>query len=386
MNVPEQLVEENNANACGDKMQIVSRNSKGRGWSGPRTCSTVNASTGQVQNTGRWTDDEHTLLLEGIQRHGSSSESWTKISTTLVKTRTVEQIEAYARRHQLKAGVDNARVRKVAKGVTQMNEFLVHRRKLLAWVQESRMAAEARVMKIREDENATSCLDEVAYEELEQEPSIQSKDTDVLDVVQQSMASDLECESSSPDGDNQFDLSNPPLLPPLSPPPLDSSAFVGGLPLLGHDQVAPFPYESSSAYPADLDSLQRQLLQQPLNTISKLTKPVGSASSKLTTKKANSKSTTKKVKGTGKKRGTYNNYKDEAGQQKVKHAIETFLERRRMNSMASLRAFAAEVDIKYETLKPYCREDESKRKTFVIKGQTKLVPEVRFFDIIYMKR
>ena len=97
------------------------------------------------------------------------------------------------------------------------------------------------------------------------------------------------------------------------------------------------------------------------------------------------KTTATSDKGTGKKRGTYNNYKDEAGQQKVKHAIETFLERRRMNSMASLRAFAAEVDIKYETLKPYCREDESKRKTFVIKGQTKLVPEVRFFDIIYMK-
>ena len=193
----------------------------------------------------------------------------------------------------------------------------------------------------------------------------------------------MDCESSSPDGDNQFDLSNPPLLPPLSPPPLDSSAFVGGLPLLGHDQVAPFPYESSSAYPADLDALQLQLLQQPFNTISKSTKPKGKANSKSTTKKAK---TTATGKGTGKKRGTYNNYKDEAGQQKVKHAIETFLERRRMNSMASLRAFAAKVDIKYETLKPYCREDESKRKTFVIKGQTKLVPEVRFFDIIYMKR
>ena len=287
----------------------------------------------------------------------------------------------------MEAGVDNAWDGKVAsKNPLDRNESLVHRRKLLAWVRESRIAAEARVMKIREDENATSCLDEVAYEELEQEPSIQSKDTDVLDLSQNATASDLEYESS-PDGDTQFDLSNPPLLPPLSPPPLDSSAFVGGLPLLEHDQVAPFPYESSSAYPADLDSLQRQLLQQPLNTISKLTKTEGSASSKLTTKKANSKSTTKKAKGTGKKRGTYNNYKDEAGQQKVKHAIETFLERRRMNSMASLREFAAEVDIKYETLKPYCREDESKRKTFVIKGQTKLVPEVRFLISYYiMKR
>ena len=94
------------------------------------------------------------------------------------------------------------------------------------------------------------------------------------------------------------------------------------------------------------------------------------------------KTTATSGKGTRKKRGPYNNYKDEAGQQRVKRAIETFLERRRQNSNASLRAFAAEVEIKYETLKPYCRVDESKRSSFVVKGQTKLVPEVRFFDVI----
>ena len=86
--------------------------------------------------------------------------------------------------------------------------------------------------------------------------------------------------------------------------------------------------------------------------------------------------------GTGKKRGTYNGYKDEAGQLRVKQAIETFLERRRKNSNVSLRAFATEVDIKYETLKPYCRADESKRKTFVVKGQRRLVPEVRYRTLI----
>ena len=83
-----------------------------------------------------------------------------------------------------------------------------------------------------------------------------------------------------------------------------------------------------------------------------------------------SKEVTKK-----KLRGKYNNYKDEEGQKRVKQAIETFLHRREQDSKASLRAFAAEVDIKYETLKPYCREDISKRKNFVFVGQTKLIPE-----------
>ena len=79
-----------------------------------------------------------------------------------------------------------------------------------------------------------------------------------------------------------------------------------------------------------------------------------------------------------KKRGKYNSYKSEEGQRRVKHAIETFLERRRQNGgKASLRAFAAEVDIKYETLKPYCREDESKRKKFVFVGQAKLVSDAQ---------
>ena len=90
-----------------------------------------------------------------------------------------------------------------------------------------------------------------------------------------------------------------------------------------------------------------------------------------------------KAKGKGKvvvkrkKRGKYNSYKSEEGQRRVKNAIETFLERRRKNGKASLRAFAAEVDIKYETLKPYCREDESKRKKFVFVGQAKLVPDAQ---------
>ena len=208
-----------------------------------------------------------------------------------------------------------------------------------------------------------------------------------------------------------MDNNQPPLTPPMSPPSFDSSAFLGGLPLLGQDpsldplvaytqlsggayeptmtsttfgaaaypDLPPLPsFESSSDYPADLSSLQLQLLQLPVAT---------STSSKSTTKKvkanvnvvARGKKTTTatdsgKGTGTGKKRGPYNSYKDEAGQLRVKHAIETFLERRRQNSNESLRAFAAEVDIKYETLKPFCRADESKRKKFVVKGQTRLVP------------
>ena len=89
----------------------------------------------------------------------------------------------------------------------------------------------------------------------------------------------------------------------------------------------------------------------------------------MKTKKRSKEVTSKKV------RGKYNNYKDEEGQKRVKQAIETFLQRREQDSKASLRAFASEVDIKYETLKPFCREDLSRRKRFVVVGQTKLIPE-----------
>ena len=49
----------------------------------------------------------------------------------------------------------------------------------------------------------------------------------------------------------------------------------------------------------------------------------------------------------------------------------------RKDPKASLSKFAAECGVKYETLKPYCREDESKRKNFVFVGQSKqkLVPD-----------
>ena len=208
----------------------------------------------------------------------------------------------------------------------------------------------------------------------------------------------------------------PSLLPPMSPPSLDSSAFLGGLPLLGQDpsldplvashgvsysrsqlpayspmtsttygpdaypDLPPLPsFESSSDYPADLSSLQLQLLQRPVatSTISKSSTTKKAKANVKVVARGKKTTATDKGTGTGKKRGPYNSYKDEAGQLRVKHAIETFLERRRQNSNESLRAFAAEVDIKYETLKPFCRADESKRKKFVVKGQTKLVPEVR---------
>ena len=146
-----------------------------------------------------------------------------------------------------------------------------------------------------------------------------------------------------------------------------------------YPDLPPLPsFESSSDYPADLSSLQLQLLQRPVATISKsTTKKKAKANVKVVARGKKTTATGGKGTNVGKKRGPYNNYKDEAGQLRVKHAIETFLERRRQNSNESLRAFAAEVDIKYETLKPFCRADESKRKKFVVKGQTKLVPEVR---------
>ena len=49
------------------------------------TVSTLNHSSGQVENTGRWTSKEHRLFLQGLEQH---SKGWKKI-TTLIKRRTV---------------------------------------------------------------------------------------------------------------------------------------------------------------------------------------------------------------------------------------------------------------------------------------------------------
>ena len=58
------------------------------------TVTTVHPS-GQVENTGRWTAEEHRLFLQGLQEHGKG---WKKIAT-LIKSRTVVQIRTHAQKY-----------------------------------------------------------------------------------------------------------------------------------------------------------------------------------------------------------------------------------------------------------------------------------------------
>lgn len=55
----------------------------------------VHAGTGQVENTGRWTAEEHRLFLQGLEAHGKG---WKKIAT-LIKSRTVVQIRTHAQKY-----------------------------------------------------------------------------------------------------------------------------------------------------------------------------------------------------------------------------------------------------------------------------------------------
>ena len=48
-----------------------------------------------LQNTGRWTYDEHRLFLRGLELHGKG---WKKIAS-LIKTRTVVQIRTHAQKY-----------------------------------------------------------------------------------------------------------------------------------------------------------------------------------------------------------------------------------------------------------------------------------------------
>jgi len=59
------------------------------------TVSTLNHSSGQVENTGRWTSEEHRLFLQGLEQHGKG---WKKIAT-LIKSRTVVQIRTHAQKY-----------------------------------------------------------------------------------------------------------------------------------------------------------------------------------------------------------------------------------------------------------------------------------------------
>mmetsp|Transcript_36168 Transcript_36168/g.87295 ORF Transcript_36168/g.87295 Transcript_36168/m.87295 type:complete len:1009 (-) Transcript_36168:436-3462(-) len=59
------------------------------------TVSAISPTTGQVENTGRWTAEEHRLFLQGLEQHGKG---WKKIAT-LIKSRTVVQIRTHAQKY-----------------------------------------------------------------------------------------------------------------------------------------------------------------------------------------------------------------------------------------------------------------------------------------------
>lgn len=58
------------------------------------TVSTL-GSSGHIENTGRWTAEEHRLFLQGLEQHGKG---WKKIAT-LIKSRTVVQIRTHAQKY-----------------------------------------------------------------------------------------------------------------------------------------------------------------------------------------------------------------------------------------------------------------------------------------------
>lgn len=59
------------------------------------TVSTLNPNTNAVENTGRWTAEEHRLFLQGLEQHGKG---WKKIAG-LIKSRTVVQIRTHAQKY-----------------------------------------------------------------------------------------------------------------------------------------------------------------------------------------------------------------------------------------------------------------------------------------------
>jgi len=61
----------------------------------PNTVSAIHPTTGQVENTGRWTAEEHRLFLQGLEQHGKG---WKKIAT-LIQSRTVVQIRTHAQKY-----------------------------------------------------------------------------------------------------------------------------------------------------------------------------------------------------------------------------------------------------------------------------------------------
>jgi len=63
--------------------------------SASNTVSTLSPATGNIENTGRWTAEEHRLFLQGLEQHGKG---WKKIAT-LIKSRTVVQIRTHAQKY-----------------------------------------------------------------------------------------------------------------------------------------------------------------------------------------------------------------------------------------------------------------------------------------------
>lgn len=59
----------------------------------PPPVASSGSSTGE--NTGRWTEDEHQLFLQGLEQHGKS---WKKIAC-VVKSRNAVQVRTHAQKH-----------------------------------------------------------------------------------------------------------------------------------------------------------------------------------------------------------------------------------------------------------------------------------------------
>ena len=73
-----------------------SKKSKSKTSSNPVSTQTNSSNVGaHGENTGRWTQEEHRLFLEGLEKHGKG---WKKIAS-LIKSRTVVQIRTHAQKY-----------------------------------------------------------------------------------------------------------------------------------------------------------------------------------------------------------------------------------------------------------------------------------------------
>lgn len=82
------------------------------------TVSTLHpSSSGLVENTGRWTAEEHRLFLRGLEQHGKG---WKKIAT-LIQSRTVVQIRTHAQKYFQKLAKAHLQNGEAGMGIVMVN-------------------------------------------------------------------------------------------------------------------------------------------------------------------------------------------------------------------------------------------------------------------------